>query len=211
MRVAPAASAAYSRIFRALWFMFSPAHACGCGYRRRARRAGGGRGLPAVGTAEPRGVVGSITDSRLGRLPSIRSLISSPVNVSNSSRPLASVFEIGALFGEDLLGFLETGLDQPPHFGVDLAARSPRNVLLARDRVAEEHLLLVLAIGDGAERVGEAPARHHHTRKLGRLLDVGGGAGGHLLMAEHKFLGDAAAHHDRKARGHLLSNTQPNQ
>jgi hypothetical protein len=47
---------------------------CGCG---ATSPVGGGaeRGLPAGGTAEERGVVGSITDSRTGRLPSIRSLI----------------------------------------------------------------------------------------------------------------------------------------
>ena len=45
----------------------------------------------AGGTADERGPAGSITDSRVGRLPLSRSLISSPVRVSNSSRPLASV------------------------------------------------------------------------------------------------------------------------
>src|ERR1700716_3533915 len=62
---------------------------CGCGSRPPV--SGRGRGLPAGGTAEPRGVAGSITDSRVGRLPVSRSLISSPLSVSNSSRPLARV------------------------------------------------------------------------------------------------------------------------
>src|SRR5262249_34838168 len=62
-------------------------HACGCGSRPPG--SGRGRGLPAGGTAEPRGVVGSMTDSRDGRLPASRSLISSPVSVSNSSNGLA--------------------------------------------------------------------------------------------------------------------------
>mgnify|MGYP001009151395 CR=1 FL=1 len=61
-------------------------HACGCG-SRPPPASGRGRGLPAFGTAEERGVDGSITDSRFGFLPFRRSLISSPVNVSNSSRP----------------------------------------------------------------------------------------------------------------------------
>jgi hypothetical protein len=39
--------------------------------------------------------------------------------------------------------------------------------------MAEEDLFLVLAIGDLAELVGEAPARDHGARQLGRLLDVG--------------------------------------
>jgi len=64
-------------------------HPCGCG---AISPAGGGaeRGLPAGGTAEERGPAGSITLSRTGRLPASRSLISSPVSVSNSIRPRAS-------------------------------------------------------------------------------------------------------------------------
>src|SRR5689334_11150181 len=64
------------------------AYACGCG-SRPGSGSGRGRGLPAGGTAEARGVVGSSTDSRFGFLPLMRSLISSPVSVSNSSRPCA--------------------------------------------------------------------------------------------------------------------------
>ena len=61
---------------------------CGCGATSPVGGASGrGRGLPAGGTADERGVAGSITDSRTGRLPSSRSLISSPVSVSNSSSP----------------------------------------------------------------------------------------------------------------------------
>ena len=65
-----------------------------------------------------------MTDSRIGRLPSIRSLISSPVSVSNSEQALGERFEIGALLGQDLLRFRIAGLDQPPDLGVDLAAVS---------------------------------------------------------------------------------------
>src|SRR6202048_82281 len=54
-------------------------YACGCGSSPPG--PGRGRGRPAGGTAEPRGVVGSITDSREGRRPASRSLISSPVKV----------------------------------------------------------------------------------------------------------------------------------
>jgi len=38
-------------------------------------------------------------------------------------------------------------------------------------------------------------------RELGGLLDVGRGAGGDLLLAEHELFGHAAAHHDGQARG----------
>jgi len=66
------------------------AYACGCG-SRPASGSGRGRDLPAGGTAEARGVVGSSTDSRFGFLPLSKSRISSPESVSNSSRPFASV------------------------------------------------------------------------------------------------------------------------
>ena len=49
-----------------------PLHACGCG-SRPASGSGRGRGLPAGGTAEARGVVGSSTNSRFGFLPLSRS------------------------------------------------------------------------------------------------------------------------------------------
>src|ERR1700694_5507887 len=47
-------------------------HACGCG-SSPGSASGRGRGLPAGGTAEVRGVVGSSTDSRFGFLPLSRS------------------------------------------------------------------------------------------------------------------------------------------
>jgi hypothetical protein len=49
-----------------------PAYACGWG-SRPGSGSGRGRGLPAGGTAEARGVLGSSTDSRLGFLPLSRS------------------------------------------------------------------------------------------------------------------------------------------
>ena len=45
------------------------AYACGCG-SSPVSGSGRGRGLPAGGTAEARGVVGSSTDSRFGFCPS---------------------------------------------------------------------------------------------------------------------------------------------
>ena len=44
-----------------------PDYPTGCGSMPPAPELGRGRGFPAVGTAEPRGVVGSITDFALGR------------------------------------------------------------------------------------------------------------------------------------------------
>ena len=85
----------------AKWPGQCPGHFCFVSCRRsglrlrlrlhRARHPDAGGCLPAGGTADERGCCGSITDSRFGFLPTSRSLISSPVSVSNSSRPLASV------------------------------------------------------------------------------------------------------------------------
>src|SRR5690606_33976776 len=78
------------------------------------------------------------------------------------------------------------------------------DVLGAGHRMAEEDLFLVLAVGHGAELVGEAPAGDHGAGLLGGLLDVGRGAGGDVLRAEDQLLGDAAAGHDGDAVDHLL-------
>src|SRR5262249_10707516 len=89
--------------------------------------------------------------------------------------------EIGTFFGENLSRLGISGFDEPADFSVDFARSFLGNVLLARYLVAEKNLVLVLAIGNSTERVGQAPTRHHHARELGRLLDIGGGAGRHLL------------------------------
>src|SRR3569832_430423 len=94
---------------------------------------------------------------------------------------LGQHFESGAARGQDARRLGETGFDQTPHFGVDLAARLLRDVLLARHLIAEEALVLVLAIGHRPARVGRAPARRHHARELGPLLGVGCGAGRRLV------------------------------
>ena len=75
--------------------------ACGCG-SRPGSGSGRGRVLPAGGTADVRGVAGSSTDSRFGFLPLSRSVISSPVKVSNSSKPLASVSRSARFYFRDL-------------------------------------------------------------------------------------------------------------
>src|SRR5690554_5802362 len=57
------------------------------------------------------------------------------------------------LFGQDLLGPAIALVDQALHFGVDLLRRSFGDVLGARDLHAEEHLVIVVAVGDEAELV----------------------------------------------------------
>ena len=108
-------------------------------------------------------------------------------------------FQVGPLLGENLGCLGVSGFDEPADFGVDLARSLLGNVLLTRDLIAEENLVLVLAIGNRAELIGQAPSRDHHARELCRLFDIRSGAGGYLLLAEHHFLRDASAHHDRKA------------
>src|SRR5215813_5786080 len=63
-------------------------------------------------------------------------------------QPLGQRFEISALLLENALRLGVAGLDQTLDLGVDLAARLLRDILLARHLVAQEHLVLVLAIGD---------------------------------------------------------------
>src|SRR5690606_14093462 len=87
---------------------------------------------------------------------------------------------------------------------VDDAGRLFRDVLAARDRVAQENLFLVLAIGHRAQTLREAPARDHGARQLGGLLDVRAGARRDALRPEDQLFGDAAAGHDGDAVDHLL-------
>ena len=88
---------------------------------------------------------------------------------------------------------------------VDLLRGRLGDVLGLGDRVAEEDLLLVLAVADRPELVAHAPLGDHVAGDLGRLLDVGGGAGGHLVAAEHLLLGDPAAHGDGDVGLELLA------
>src|SRR6476660_9801318 len=114
-------------------------------------------------------------------------------------KALGEHFEISTLVGQDLRRFGIAGLDQLADLRVNRLGGCFRNILLTRDLVPEENLVLVFAVGNGAELVGQTPARHHHARELGGLLDVGSSAGGDLFPAEHHFLGDAPAHHDGEA------------
>src|SRR5580692_5847193 len=87
-------------------------------------------------------------------------------------QPLGERLEVGALVGEDLLRLGIAGFDQAADLGVDLLHRGFGDALLARHRIAEEDFFLVLTIRNSTERVGQAPARHHHAREFSRLLDV---------------------------------------
>ena len=182
-------------------FLEFAAQAWGCGSSPPSLSRG--RPRPAAGTGEGRTGGGVSPVSRTGGLPLRRSRISSPVSVSYSSRPLARTSR-SSRFSVRMRRASIAALDEAADLGVDLLRRRLGDVLLPSDRHAEEDLFLVLAVGDGAELFGQAPARHHHAGEARRLVDVGLGAGGDLLLAEDDLLGDAAAHHDGEARGHLL-------
>ena len=80
--------------------------------------------------------------------------------------------QVVELLGQDALGLVVAALDQALDLGVDDLGGVFGDVLGARHRVAQEHLFLVVAVGDDAERVGVAPAGDHVARQLGRLADV---------------------------------------
>ena len=103
--------------------------------------------------------------------------------------------------GDQFLQLLAFGLvpafgDQAFDLGIDDPGRVIRHVLAARDRVAEEDLFLVLAVGHHAQLLGEAPAGDHGAGELGRLLDVRSGTGGDFLGAKNLFLGHTPTHQD---------------
>ena len=76
---------------------------------------------------------------------------------------------------------------------------------VARHRMAQEDLFLILGIGDGAEIVAHAEAGDHGARHAGRLFDVARRAGGNLVVTEHKLFGDAPAEGDAQIGQHLLA------
>ena len=63
-------------------------------------------------------------------------------------------------------GLVHAALDQAPDLGVDHLGGVLGDVLGARHRVAEEHLFLVVAVGDHAELFGIAPAGDHVAGEL---------------------------------------------
>jgi len=58
---------------------------------------------------------------------------------------------------EDVLGTVVVVVDHPAHFLVDRVARLIADLLVLRDRAAQEHFAVVFGIGERAEAVGETP------------------------------------------------------
>ena len=69
-------------------------------------------------------------------------------------QPLGQRLQVAAFLGENLLRLLIAVFDQPPDFAVDLLHGCLGDVLLARHRITQEHLFLVFAVRNGAERIG---------------------------------------------------------
>src|SRR5512132_4645976 len=74
--------------------------------------------------------------------------------------------------------------DNPTHLGVDQPRGIFRYVPGAGDGAAEKNLLLVVAVAQSSQSFAHAPLRHHPARHVGRLLDIVGSAGCHVLQAE---------------------------
>jgi hypothetical protein len=120
----------------------------------------GGSIRPVFGTEPGRrggGFGWSSVDGRTIGWPAMSCRISSALSVSYSSRPLAMVCR-SSMFSVRMRR----------------ASVSPPST---KHRVAEEDLLLVLAVAQGAELVAHAPLRDHAAGEVGRLADVVGGAG----------------------------------
>ena len=74
--------------------------------------------------------------------------------------------------GQDLAGGALTLIDDAADLLIDDLGGRVGDVLALRHGVAEEDLLLVLAVAERAELVAEAPLRHHAPRDVGGLFDV---------------------------------------
>ena len=75
---------------------------------------------------------------RSGGVPFSKPVISSPVSVSYSSKPLAMCAD-HPFFLADGFGLFIAFFHQTPHFGVDFALGFFRHILLARDRMAQKY------------------------------------------------------------------------
>src|SRR5690606_19121522 len=108
------------------------------------------------------------------------------------------------MLGQDFPRLVIRLFDQTTNLVIDLLLRFLRQVLRACNRMAQENLFLVVAIGNLPELVGEAPTGNHRAGKLGGLLDVRSGTRGDVLLAELHLFRNASAHHDGQAGYHPL-------
>src|SRR5438105_2043488 len=105
---------------------------------------------------------------------------------------------------QNLFGPIVGLLDDPANFGIDLLRGCFGHVLRPRYRMAEEDLLLVFAISDGAEFIGHTEARDHRACHTRGHFNIGLRARGHLVVAEDQLFRDAAAKRHAKIGIQLL-------
>ena len=120
---------------------------------------------PACGSAPP-----GPPASRTIFSPRMTVPISSADSVSYSSSALASVMQLVEMLGQDLRARVFGLLDQAADLLVDQLRGGVRDVLALRHRVAEEHLLLVLAVAQRPELLADMP-----NSVTMRARQVGGG------------------------------------
>ena len=109
-------------------------------------------------------------------------------------------FEGLAVLTEHLPGFRLSRRHDAANFLVDQTRRFFGHVLALRDRMAEEHFLLVVGIAERPELFAHTPLGHHAAREACRLLDVARSAGVQVLFAVDDLLGDAPAKRHDEAR-----------
>ena len=61
--------------------------------------------------------------------------------------------------------------------------------------MTEEHLTLLVAVGQRTEALRQTPLGHHVARDLGGALNVVRCPGGHRIGTEDQFFGNTPAHH----------------
>src|SRR5215469_13705380 len=92
--------------------------------------------------------------------------------------------------GQDLPGSLLGFIDHPTDFLVDYLGCRIGNILALRDRMSEEHLLLVLGVAQRPEFLAEPEFSDHAPRQTGRATDVVGRPRRNLVWPEDQLFGD---------------------
>src|SRR6185312_14286964 len=116
-------------------------------------------------------------------------------------QPARQRMQLLEMLGQNAARLALAILDDAANLLVDDLGGRVGDVLALRHRMAEEDLLLVLAVAQRSQLVAEAELGDHAARQIGGAADVVGSAGRHLLGAEDELLGDAAA---EQARHHRL-------
>src|ERR1700751_3663951 len=103
---------------------------------------------------------------------------------------------LGRNFSRSLLAFVDDTADL---FVYDLCGRV-RHVLALGDRVAEEYLLLVLAVAQRPELLAEAELGDHPACQIGRPPDIIRGPRRDLVRSKDQLFGHATTEQARDHR-----------